>query len=232
MIMKKITILLVLLLSLTSCSEDLVFNNPAFIGHNDGELWEATTYRANVDGSGNLTITGIRGLETVILKTNDTAETLYQLGNTTSSATYENEFGDFYSTNNEPDPELQIYPADGKINISEFNSIERTVSGTFAFNAFDSSGTMTENFNKGYFYNVPILSIGNVVSTDPLVACQNATAVVVTTKTNYDSVDITSSDYPVYCGLYKTALEVKLQQCGDPDGSMQDLIDDLGDCTN
>ena len=230
--MKKITILLVVLLTVTACSEDLVFNNPAFIGYNDGELWEATTYRANVDGSGNLTITGIRGLETIILKTNDTAETLYLLGNTTSSATYENEFGDFYSTNNVPDPDLQVYPADGKINISEFNIIERTVSGTFAFNVYDSSGTQTENFNKGYFYNVPILSIGTVVSIDPLVACQNATAVALTTQTNYEAVDIMSPDYPQVCNFYKTALENKKQQCGDADGSIQDLIDDLGDCTN
>ena len=63
-------------------------------------------------------------------------------------------------------------------------------------------------------------------------ACQNATAVALTTQTNYEAVDIMSADYPQVCNFYKTALENKKQQCGDTDGSIQDLIDDLGDCTN
>jgi len=53
-----------------------------------------------------------------------------------------------------------------------------------------------------------------------------------TTQTNYEAVDIMSPDYPQVCNFYKTALENKKQQCGDADGSIQDLIDDLGDCTN
>ncbi len=230
--MKKIAVLLVVIFTLTSCSEDLVFNDPAFIGYNDGELWEAASFRANVDGSGHLTITGIRNSETINLKTTNTVEDIYVLGNTTSSATYEDEFGTVYTTNNTPNPNTQVYPAEGEIIISEYNLIEKTVSGTFFFYAYDSSGQNSENFNRGYFYHVPILSIGVSGNVDVTAACQNATAVVVTTQTNYNNVDPMAPEYTQICNFYKTALQGKKQQCGDPDGAIQDIIDALGDCTN
>ncbi|WP_397364502.1 DUF6252 family protein [Olleya sp. R77988] len=230
--MKRITILLAVLLTLSSCGEELVFNSPAFIGNNGDELWEATTYRANVDDLGYLTITGVRNSETINLRTDNTIEGDYNLGNEVSSAIYEDALGTVYSTNSVPHPSVQIYPAEGTITITEYNLIERTVSGTFFFHAFDNTGLNSENFNKGYFYNVPILSIGVVDTTGQTIACQNASAVVLTTQTNLDNVDPTGTDYTPFCVAYKTALQVKKQACGDPDGSIQDLINGLGDCSN
>lgn len=34
------------------------------------------------------------------------------------------------------------------------------------------------------------------------------------------------------CIAYKEALENQIAECGDPDGSLQDIIDDLGDCSS
>ncbi|MGB6268382.1 MAG: DUF6252 family protein [Olleya sp.] len=233
--MKRITIVLAVLLTLSSCGEELVFNTPAFLGYNGGELWEATNYRANVDDQGYLTVTGIRNLETINLRTNNTTEGSYALGNTVSSissAIYEDELGAVYTTNSVPHPSVQVYPSEGNITISEFNLIERTVSGTFTFHSFDNTGLNHENFNKGYFYNVPILSIGVVDTSGQTQACLNATAVVVTTQTNFNNTDPNGPDYTAFCNAYKTALQVKKQQCGDDDGSIQDIINGLGDCSN
>jgi len=232
--MKKITYLLVLALVLCSCTDDLVFNTPAFIGYHNSQLWEASSFRANVDTFGDLTITGVRGAETVSLKTDNTLEKTYLLGNTVSSVVFEGASGKVYSTNNIPNPEVQIYPSEGSIVLAEYNQIERTVSGTFTFTAYDTEGLETENFNRGHFHNVPITNIAvvNNNDTEVNVACQNATAVVVTTKVNLNSVDPTGVQYTDFCNAYKTALQVKKQVCGDTDGSVQDLIDGLGDCTN
>ena len=230
--MKKIIYLLICTLGLTSCSDDLVFNSPAFLGYNNGELWEATTFRANVDTFGDLVITGIRNESIINLKTDNTVEGVYQLGNTVSSAVYQNDFGLAYTTNNVPNPEVQIYPSEGEIVITEFNLIERTVSGTFNFNGFDSTGFMSENFNRGYFYNIPILNIAVVNPIDVNVACQNATAVTLTTETNLNNVDPAGVQYTDFCNAYKTALQVKKASCGDDDGAIQALINGLGDCSN
>ncbi|RAJ18141.1 DUF6252 family protein [Olleya aquimaris] len=230
--MKRISILLALLITLTSCGEELVFNTPAFIGYNGEAYWEATNYRANVDDQGYLTITGIRNLETINLKTTNSIEGSYLLGNTVSSATFENQQGTIYSTNSIPHPSVQIYPSEGNITITEFNLVERTVSGTFSFHAFDVTGLNSENFNRGYFYNVPILSIGVADSSGQTQACLNAIAVAATTQTNYNNVDPNGPQYTQFCMAYKTALEVKKQACGDTDGSIQAIINGLGDCSN
>ncbi|AUC74395.1 DUF6252 family protein [Olleya sp. Bg11-27] len=230
--MKKTIFLLVLIFGLTGCSEDLVFNDPAFVGYNNNVLWEASSFRANVDTFGDLTITGVRGAETVNLKTDNTLEKAYALGNTVSFAVFESISGELYSTNSIPNLEDQIYPSEGSIVLTDYNLIERTVSGTFTFTAYDATGLETENFNKGYFHNIPILNIVAVNGTSVNVACQNATAVVVTTEVNLNNVDPTGTQYTEFCDAYKTALQVKKTACGDSDGAIQALINGLGDCSN
>lgn len=230
--MKRLSILLALFLSLTSCGEELVFNTPAFLGYNGDVLWEATNFRANVDDQGYLTITGVRNLETINLKTTNSIEGSYMLGNTVSSAVFENQEGTIYSTNSIPHPSVQIYPSEGNITVTEFNLVERTVSGTFSFHAFDVTGLNSEIFNRGYFYNVPILTIGVADDTGQSQACLNAIAVAATTQTNLNNVDPTGPQYTQFCNAYKTALQVQIQACGDVDGSIQTIIDGLGDCSN
>jgi hypothetical protein len=41
----------------------------------------------------------------------------------------------------------------------------------------------------------------------------------------------TSSNHNQLCNAYKTALQNEIATCGDPDGSLQALVTDLGDCT-
>lgn len=43
--------------------------------------------------------------------------------------------------------------------------------------------------------------------------------------------DATDENYTDLCAAYKTALEAQIDACGDPNGELQAIIDDLGDCT-
>ncbi|MFN8273668.1 MAG: hypothetical protein U0X58_02190 [Flavobacteriaceae bacterium] len=40
----------------------------------------------------------------------------------------------------------------------------------------------------------------------------------------------TSSNYVSLCNAYKNALQNEINACGDPDGDLQNIIDNLGDC--
>ena len=40
------------------------------------------------------------------------------------------------------------------------------------------------------------------------------------------------SNYETLCQAYKNALQNEIAICGDDDGTLQNLIDDLGDCMN
>lgn len=59
--------------------------------------------------------------------------------------------------------------------------------------------------------------------------CETAIETTIATKQNYDSA--TEENYTQACNAYKTALISQQQVCGDSDGSLQALIDGLGDCS-
>ncbi len=230
--MKKITVLFLLIVTFVSCSDDLVFNNPAFQANNNDLLWKATTFRANVDALGKLTLTGLGNQGVVNLTTSSTQEGVYNLGNTLSVAVYENPQEVVFTTNNVPDPSIQLYPSEGEIEITDYNVIERLVSGTFSFNAFDVSGLNSENFNRGVFYNVPIQSIASLGGTAQDVLCTNAVATSAITLNNLNAVDPAGPAFTQFCNAYRAAILNEIAQCGDEDLSLQDIIDGLGDCSN
>lgn len=156
--MKKIVSLLVLLVAITSCEEDVKFNNPAVQGLKDDELWRADDFdaviTASMDGT-TLTITADNGFETVVLRTEDTDPGAYDLGNddenTASYASDIDGISEFYTTGTEM--------GNGQITISDKLSetdLERgIISGTFRFNAVNEEGEVV-NFQDGVFYKVPI----------------------------------------------------------------------------
>jgi len=224
--MKKAIILLTLVVGFFSCSNNVEFNNPAMQAKKDGEIWKATSFRANVDANGKLTITGTSDdVDNLILQVTSTALATYELGNTGSEAIYNDGVNTLYSTNNSPSPDVTLYEPDGQIEIYEFDSANKYVSGRFNFNAFDISGFKTINFNQGDFYRVPIT--GEVIDT----SCNAATQLVSTTQTVFSSTPPTDPNYTTACNDYKNALTNKISACGDADGSLQTIIDNLGDCT-
>lgn len=46
----------------------------------------------------------------------------------------------------------------------------------------------------------------------------------------FDFVGVDDSNYSQLCNVYKDALIARISACGDPDGSLQSAVDDLGNC--
>ena len=59
-------------------------------------------------------------------------------------------------------------------------------------------------------------------------ACSTSNVAVAQALTNLNNA--TSENYNELCNIYKTALEINIQLCGDLDGETQAIIDSLGDC--
>lgn len=158
--MKKFLYLLVLLAGLTSCEEDIQFNNPTVQALKNNELWRATEFSAEKGSDNSLTIRATNGFESLVLKTADIAAGVYELGeNETDKASYvlliDDEYQESYQTG--------AGVGDGTITISnnpeETNVTAGFVSGTFRFAAVSDDGSEVY-FQEGVFYKVPVLPGG------------------------------------------------------------------------
>lgn len=223
--MKKILVLILAVVTVFSCGDDLQFNSPALQGKKDGELWKAVFFNAIVEDGGRLVITGGNNFETVILEVPSTALGTYTLGENSSS---EARFLDFngleYSTLNLPDSELTVYPPDGEISLTSYDSENSTISGEFHFNAYSNDGLKTVNFSQGIFFDLPIpFSSTNILS------CDDASSETDSAREAYLAADPTDPDsnYSVKCNAYKNALIDQQTACGDDLGVLQDIIDGL-----
>lgn len=155
--MKKYFYFLSLLLILTSCTEDVRFNNPAFQTLKDNTFWRAQVYKAYLNSNGTIVIEGNLGYEKVILQTESSAEQSYSLGvNEISKATYENTLPSilsFYSTG-------ENYGT-GQIVITDYDTKNNTISGTFRFTGINRDAGDVESpkisFTEGVFYKITVV---------------------------------------------------------------------------
>jgi hypothetical protein len=158
--MKKLHLLLILtIVSIFSCSDQIEFNSPAIQGNKDGEIWKAIYQAADIDFGG-LVIEGGNNIETLLFVTVNDNRGTYVFGpGTSNEARFTDANGVVYSTKNEPDPSFSVYPSDGQIVIQSFdnNATPKTLTGTFWFNAYTSDGLKRINFNKGHVYRVPLV---------------------------------------------------------------------------
>lgn len=146
--MKKCIFFLLAILSLTSC-EDIEGNDPALQANIDNTFYSSNDTRGSVNGDGSLTIQGFTQQETLTLQLSRLAVGDFRIGEETSNyAIFENFVGDVYTTR----PNGQ-----GIINISEVNETDKTITGTFNFNAF-LPGIDTIYVSKGVLYNVSYVS--------------------------------------------------------------------------
>lgn len=155
--MKKIFSLIVLLVALSSCEEDVKFNNPTVQGLKDDVLWRAVQFSATQTiSNGALTVTASNGFETLTLKAQSTTPGTYELGvNETNKASFvfsSPEFNTAYQTG--------AGIGDGQLIISalptETNIAGGYITGNFRFNAIDGEGNAV-NFRDGVFYKIPIV---------------------------------------------------------------------------
>ncbi len=149
---------------LSSCAEDIKFNNPAFQTLKDNVFWRAQSYKANITTTGNLVIEGSLGFEKIVLQTAYPSKQTFTLGqNNISKATYSNslpaETEEFTTGTN---------IGNGQIVITDYNTDTHTVSGTFKFTAINSDEENTEKtqmkFSEGVFYKVPVSPASNFIT--------------------------------------------------------------------
>jgi hypothetical protein len=154
--MNKLFLSLFLYVTFVSCQDNITFNSPSFQGQKDNFFWRATDCKATVV-SGSLIIEGLTYNEKVTLKTNSLAVGTYVLGSSfTTMATYV-----FLDTDNSVAFSTGLGLGNGHIVITDHDALNKTVSGTFKFNAVNSSSNSQLskpilNFQSGVFYKVPI----------------------------------------------------------------------------
>ena len=156
--MKKSLLLFLVIVSFSSCTDDVKFNNPAFQTLKDNVFWRAINYNAYLGSNGEMIIEGDLGYEKIILQTESASPQIYSLGvNEISKATYVNSLKS----------ELAIFSTgtnkgSGQIVITDYDAEAKTVSGTFRFSAVNANEENLEkptmNFTEGVFYKVPLMS--------------------------------------------------------------------------
>lgn len=155
--MKNYIYLLIAVLTLTSCTEDVKFNTSAFQGLKNNVFWRAQGYKAYVRTDKSISVEGNLGYEKVVLETAYPVKGTYTLGvNDASLARYSNTLSSqsvSFSTDKEG--------GNGQIVITEYDVENKTISGTFKFSAVNENASDAENpkisFTEGVFYKVPVI---------------------------------------------------------------------------
>ncbi|WP_138432873.1 DUF6252 family protein [Winogradskyella algicola] len=252
--MKKLIVLSLILLSVFSCGDEVEFNSPAFQGSLDGTSWRAKAFSASIDENGFLTLYGTNNIETLELIIPTVAVGVYVFGDVnTIEARFTAADGTIYSTNNNPRPndDPPSYPEYGEIRLNEIDN--NTFTGTFRFTAFNETATQSINFTGltgeigldpvtgqngpiygGVFYRVPLIS--GTIPADPI-TCTDTEMAAETALNAYEMAQqvnedgfVSSTEFETACNAYEQALMTQRDYCGDLDGSIQQMIEDLGNC--
>ena len=155
-IMKKQFLYIFVLFAFISCESDVKFNNPAFEGQKDNVFWRAVDSKAILATNGSLTIEAYTRNEKVTLKTTSTNPGTYFLGTSTSkTATYV-----LTDASGTITFLTGIGIGNGEIVIEEYDAVNKTITGTFKFNAENVDNNPLAgpilNFQYGVFYKVPV----------------------------------------------------------------------------
>ena len=141
-------------LLISSCTSQIEYRIPAFQATiNDSNNWEATNFNVTTNALGEGIITGNDFNTAISLRFPSINIGVYDLReNIIGEATYQDTIQ--YSTLNDGIASI-AYFSDGEISINEITS-DSKISGTFTFNAYNSSGESTVNVSKGVFYRLPL----------------------------------------------------------------------------
>lgn len=156
--MRKALFFIVAAIALSSCTEDVSMPNPGFQGLKDDVLWRGSGAKAELMEGGAVSIQGARKFETLILDIPSTEVGTYILGeNEAAMATFiVNNGAEQYTYTTGTDN-----PAGGEIRITEYDSANRLLTGSFRFNAIvvDDNPTVMPilNFQQGIFYKIPVV---------------------------------------------------------------------------
>ena len=157
--MRKLIVLIAVVFTAFSCEEDVRFNNPSFQALKNDVFWRAIDSRATIAADGSLLIEAFTSNEILSIKTTGSAKDFeYLLGGGNSQNVV-------YSLKEKA--QVTIYRTDGttangRITVTEYDEINKTISGTFTFNIknSDESDIISPiiSFREGVFYKVPVSS--------------------------------------------------------------------------
>ncbi|MDB9712193.1 DUF6252 family protein [Flavobacteriaceae bacterium] len=152
--MKKIIYLLFVSFIISSCTSQIEYRIPAFQATINGSTnWDATNFSVTTNALGEGIITGNDFNSSISLRFPSLNIGVYDLReNLIGEATYQDTIQ--YSTLNDGIASI-AYFSDGEISINEITS-DSKISGTFNFNAYNSSGESTINVSQGIFYRLPL----------------------------------------------------------------------------
>ena len=155
--MKKIASFLFVAFALASCSEEINRPNPALQGWKDDVFWRAIDAKATLATNGSIIITGLTQNETLTLQTHNSNPGTYALGtseNRKASYLYEKDGETLFHTTG-------VGLGDGEIKIEEYDTENKTITGTFRFNAINVDenplGGEILNYQYGRFYKLPVV---------------------------------------------------------------------------
>ena len=139
---------------ISSCTSEIEYRIPAFQATINGtNSWDAVDFNVTTNALGEGIITGSEFNSSISLRFPSINIGVYDFReNIIGVATYQDTIQ--YSTLNDGISSI-AYFSDGEISINEISS-DSEISGTFTFNAYDSSGELTVNVSRGIFYRLPL----------------------------------------------------------------------------
>ena len=154
--MKKLFTLLLIMLTLLGCQDNIQSSSPAFVGLKNGDFtWKSSSSTLVVDAEDGLTFTGTDGYGILTLTVPEVALGTFVLGKDATALVTYSEGQYMYATNNNGTTSI-VHVSDGTITIEELDTVNGTVTGSFYFNAYTSDGERVVNFSKGVIYKLPV----------------------------------------------------------------------------
>lgn len=154
--MKKILFFVALALVMSSCSDDVVFNNPSVQGLKDNVFWRALKNKAVLSTDGRVVIEAVTLNENLQLHFPSTQMQEVALDNAATAYVI------FESKATSPSLVFssKVEETSGTISITEYDAVNKTITGTFKFvmrKPVSVGGVAQElYFSQGVFYKVPV----------------------------------------------------------------------------
>ncbi len=149
--MKKILIILSVVFTLNSCTNDVEFNDASFQGLKDNLTWRAIDTRVSLNADGSMTVEAFTEFEVVTFRVSSAAVGTRTFGiNNNNRASYAiniDNVENFYTTGTNL--------GSGELKITESPLVTGKLSGTFKFRALDENGEDV-SITFGKIYSIPI----------------------------------------------------------------------------
>ncbi|WP_338377038.1 DUF6252 family protein [uncultured Flavobacterium sp.] len=149
--MKKLILVLTILVSFVSCTDDVTFNDPSFQGMKDGETWRANDARVILNPDGSMIVEAYSQFEIVTFEVSSSNVGIRTFGvNTSNVATYEVTIDGVTDTY-----ETGVGIGSGELEITESPAVSGKLSGTFKFRAVNANG-IEAGITNGVIYSIPV----------------------------------------------------------------------------